>query len=218
MNTKRLLVVICVLGLLITGCSPANDQEAEKVLSGAAETTVAGVTLVPITPAATLDVNLIVAQTFQAFTAQAAHQKPAATPKAPAAIQPVPTATPTTGGISGKLNYPGSSIPAMHIVAFLYGTESYMMITTTPGQNTYEIDGLNPGTYWVIAYTVGGGGFPDALPGGYSKAVPCGLSVSCTDHTLINVIVTAGITTTGVDPWDWYAPPGTFMHYPRQGP
>jgi hypothetical protein len=35
--------------------------------------------------------------------------------------------------------------------------------------------------------------------------VPCGLKYECTDHTLIGVSVTAGNTTTGVDPNDCYA-------------
>ena len=223
MNTKRLLVMICMFGLFVTGCSPANDQEAERILSGAAETTVAGVTLVPVTPVPTLDVNLIVTQTFAALTAQAANQKPAATPQAPTAThtqtiptatQPAPSATLSTGSISGNLNYPGPSIPAMYVAAYHYGTEAYKVILTTPGQSTYKIDELDPGNYWVIAYTVGGGGFPAQFPGGYTKAVPCGLSVTCTDHTLILVPVSAGQTTTNINPFDWYAPQGTFMALP----
>jgi hypothetical protein len=225
MNAKHFLIVICMLGLFVSGCSPANDQEAEQILSGAAETTVAGVTIVPVTPVATLDVNVIVTQTFAALTAQAATQKSAATPPAPTATQASsvpaitqPAATSTTGSISGKLIYPSSSIPAMHVAAYLYGTESYIVITTTAGQSSYEIDGLNPGIYWVIAYTIGGGGFPDSLPGGYTKAVPCGLSANCTDHTLIDVIVAAGHITPNVSPEDWYAPQGTFMPLPHLGP
>src|SRR5258707_4817936 len=148
-------------GLWLAVCGPAGKQQAERILSAAAETAAANITIVPAdTPQPTLDVNLIVKQTITALTAQAASQKIAAT-------QAAPTSNSTTGSLSGILNYPSSSIPAMHIVAFKFGTESYKYVTTTPGQNNYKIVGLDPGTYWVVAYTIGGGGFPDGLAGGY---------------------------------------------------
>jgi hypothetical protein len=221
MNTKRLLIVVCALGLLVAGCGPAGEQQAERILSGAAETTVANITVVPAdTAEATLDVNMIVKQTFAAMTQQAAGQKkPAATPQAPTATatQSAPTATSTTGSISGNLNYPGPSIPAMYVAAYRYGSEAYKFIITTPGQGKYKIDGLDAGTYWVIAYTVGGGGFPAGFPGGYTRAVLCGLTVNCTDHALIGVILKAGQSVTDINPFDWYAPQGTFMAFPQQG-
>jgi hypothetical protein len=40
--------------------------------------------------------------------------------------------------------------------------------------------------------------------------VPCGLKVGCTDHTLIDVTVVSGQITSGADPKDFYAEPGTF--------
>jgi len=45
------------------------------------------------------------------------------------------------------------------------------------------------------------------LGGSYSQAVPCGLSVDCTDHSLIPVTVNAGQDVTGIDVCDWYGPP-----------
>jgi hypothetical protein len=207
-------MLICILGLLAAGCGPAGEQAAERILSGAAETTVANITVVADTPAPTLDVKVVVSQTFAAMTARAAGQKQPATP-APTKPAATPVSPSGTGGISGALNYPGSSIPPMHVVAFRYGSESYTLVTTSAGQSTYEIDGLPAGTYWVIAYTIGGNGFPDQLPGGYTRAVPCGLSVNCTDHTMLDVPVQAGAVTPNVNPWDWYAPPGTFIHFPQ---
>ena len=216
MNTKLLLIIICFFGLFVAGCSPANEQEAEQILSGAAQTTVAGVTIIPETPAATLDVNLIVTQTFAAMTAQAASQKPAATPQTPTATQtqPAPAATlppaVASGGVSGQLMYPSSGIPALRIVAFQVGCSNIYHVDTALGKNTYELDGLPPATYRVVAYVLPNGGFTAGLSGGYSQMVPCGLHYGCNDHTLINVIVTAGHVTTGVDPNDYYAPQGTF--------
>ena len=216
MSTKSLLIIICFFGFFVTSCSPVNEQEAEQILSGAAETTVAGVTIVPETPVATLDVNLIVTQTFAAMTLQAASQKPTATPLTPAATQtqPAPAATlpsvVATGGVSGQLMYPASGIPSLRIVAFQVGASNVYHVDTALGKNTYELDGLPPGTYRVVAYTLAGGGFNPGPVGGFSQMVPCGLKYGCNDHTLIDVVVTAGHVTTGVDPNDYYAPQETF--------
>jgi hypothetical protein len=40
--------------------------------------------------------------------------------------------------------------------------------------------------------------------------VPCGVKYGCDDQTLMDMSVTAGNTTRGVDPNDCYADPGTF--------
>jgi hypothetical protein len=61
---------------------------------------------------------------------------------------------------------------------------------------------------------MGGGGFPAGLAGGYTQAVPCGLSVNCTDHSLIPVQVNNGVVTQNINPGDWYAPEGSFPSYP----
>jgi hypothetical protein len=114
-----------------------------------------------------------------------------------------------TGSITGTLGYPAEYIPAMEIVAFNTNTTFWYYVTTPEGANSYTITGLPPGPYRVVAYTVDGG-----LPGGYSQAVPCGLSVNCNDHSLITVNVTAGGTVTGVDPIDFYAQPGDFPPNP----
>ena len=125
----------------------------------------------------------------------------------------LPTATSSipTGGIAGDLGYPSSFIPALRVVAFQVGTPSYFYVDTAEGQSHYQLDHVPPGTYHVVAYV-----HPGGLPGGYSEMVPCGLLASCTDHTLIDVMVTAGQVTTGVDPKDFYADPGTFPPDPSQ--
>jgi hypothetical protein len=154
------------------------------------------------------DVGQIVQATFQAMTAQAVG-KPASTPIPP-------TSAASTASISGTLNYPAESLPALYVVAYQVGTQNYQYVITAADQSTYKIDGLPPGTYHVVAYTVGGGGFPAGLAGGYTKAVPCGLMVNCTDHSLIDVTVFAGQTGTDVIPSDWLAPAGAFPPFPQQ--
>jgi len=39
---------------------------------------------------------------------------------------------------------------------------------------------------------------------------PCGLVFGCNDHTLLDVIVIAGQTTTDINPGDWYADASAF--------
>jgi hypothetical protein len=155
------------------------------------------------------DVASIVQATLQALTAQVA--TPAAGATAPASPGGQP------GSISGSLNYPSESLPAMHVTAFQVGTQNYRYVTTNEGQQTYQIEGLAPGTYHVVAYTVGSGSFPAGLSGGYTQAVPCGLSAQCNDHTLIDVAVAAGQAVTGINPADWYLVEGAFPPFPEQG-
>ncbi len=128
----------------------------------------------------------------------------------PPGVTPAPSPLPQPGAISGdRLMYPSSQIPPLIIYAVRVGAPSqhYSVLTST-NQFSYTISGIAPGTYHVLAYRQAdpGGG----LVGGYSRAVPCGLLASCTDHTLIDVPVSAGATVTGVNPNDWYAPPGAF--------
>jgi hypothetical protein len=116
------------------------------------------------------------------------------------------------GSISGSLNYPSNFIPSMDVVAFSTDSSSYFYVVTTEGSGSYQIDNLPVGGYYVVAYpNMDGVG---TLAGGYSAAVPCGLSVECTDHSLFIVTVTSGQVTTGVDPFDWYPPEGSFPANP----
>ncbi|MEW5872551.1 MAG: carboxypeptidase-like regulatory domain-containing protein [Chloroflexota bacterium] len=120
---------------------------------------------------------------------------------------------PVFGTISGSLSFPSEAIPSLRVVAFNSDTGQYYYVETNQNQTTYTITGLPAGVYHVIAYVEGG-----ATGGGYSQAVPCGLSVNCSDHSLIDVTVTPGQDTPGVDPKDWYAPPGTFPPDPVAPP
>jgi hypothetical protein len=115
-----------------------------------------------------------------------------------------------SGSIAGQLSYPSSFIPSMVVVAFEANGSNYRYVITNQNSTTYQIDDLPPGSYYVVAYPVDS----PTYPGGYSQAVPCGLSVDCADHSLIPVNVIDGQVTQGVNPGDFYAPPGTFPAYP----
>jgi hypothetical protein len=114
-----------------------------------------------------------------------------------------------SGGIAGQLSYPSNFIPAQTIVAFDVNGPAYYYVTTAENQNSYQIDNLPAGSYYVVAYLQDG-----TLSAGYSQAVLCGLLAECTDHSLVPVNVVSGNVTNGVNPQDWYAPPGSFPDSP----
>jgi hypothetical protein len=91
-------------------------------------------------------------------------------------------------------------------------------VDTVYNQDSYQITGLPAGTYHVVAYTLGGGSFPEGLKGGFTQAVPCGLRVECEDHSLIPVSVAPGGDTPGVDPLDWYYEADSFPPMPGPAP
>lgn len=167
----------------------------------------------------TPDVAAIVNATLTAVAAQA---QPTTTPTELPTALVVPSETPTveardffppTGLVSGQLSYPASGIPPLRVVAFRLddGTSSY--VETSAGESMYALE-LPEGAYNIVAYAIGGDGFPSGLAGGYTKAVPCGLTVDCTDHTLIVVTVVVNTTLTDINPGDWYAGEDAFPPMP----
>ncbi len=138
--------------------------------------------------------------------------------EAPAMLTELPqvidsgTATPESGlpgTIRGHLSYPSEFLPAERVIAFRVATmEVEADVTTAEGQAEYELS-VAPGDYFIVAYLTDG-----TFSAGYSQAVPCGLSASCTDHSLILVHVDAGQTVDNIDPQDWYANEGTFPAMP----
>ncbi len=187
----RITVTLPFILMLVAGCSAQPTQS----------------TATPA-PNPTFNLKEIVKATIDALTAQA-------TPPA-TATPPAPTATVASipGSISGSLTYPADTMPPLYVAALQVGTHTYRYVITQPGQMAYEIDNLPPGTWNIIAYTVGGGGFPAGFGGGYTQAVTCGLATECADHSLIDVVVAPGQQVSKINPGDWYAPPGTFPPFP----
>ena len=117
------------------------------------------------------------------------------------------------GSISGTLGYPSEGIPPLEVFAINKAQPTkFFKVLTKQNQSTFTIESIVPGTYVVVAFSQGAGG---ELVGGFSKAVACGLSVECTDHSLVSVNVTAGKLSDGVAVKDWYAPAGTFPSRPE---
>jgi hypothetical protein len=139
---------------------------------------------------------------------------PTATPE-PSATPLPPTATPPKpGAISGNLSFPGGVIPSLRIVAIKVGDPFWKSVSMAQNSKAYQLNDLPPGTYWVVAYLQEPSKNDPAYGGGYSRAVTCGLTAKCTDHTLIPVEVKSGEVTKNIHPADWNAPRGTFPKNP----
>lgn len=138
-----------------------------------------------------------------AATVEALQMTQTALAVVPGAVETNPS--PAYGKISGKLSYPSEFIPPQRVVASNIDTGDFYFVDTGENQATYVIEDLQPGIYHLVAYVS-----DPNFAAGFSHAVPCGLSVDCTDHSLIEVIVNPGEETNNVDPGDWYAPDGTF--------
>jgi hypothetical protein len=97
------------------------------------------------------------------------------------------------------------------VVAFNSDSNLWYYVTTPQGASSYQLDNLPAGFYYVVAYpNLDGIG----AAGGYTAAVPCGLSVDCTDHSLLGVEVIGNQIAVGINPQDWYAPEGAFPGNP----
>ncbi len=144
------------------------------------------------------DIDQIATSVAATLAAQPSAAPPTEPPAAPAT-----TAAPTTGTVSGLVCYPSEPpLPPMTLYFEEVYSSDLITVEHTDGTGTYSIE-LPAGTYVAYAWREG-----FELGGSYSEAVPCGLSVSCTDHSLIQFQVNAGSSVTGIDICDWYGQPG----------
>jgi hypothetical protein len=107
------------------------------------------------------------------------------------------------GYIEGEASYPSEGLPENYMIII----NSEDDLTSTYIVTLQDLDKelkfkikLPVGTYDIYAQA----GPNDQSPGIYSKAVLCGLSVDCKDHSKIPVIVKQGQTTKNINPADWY--------------
>jgi hypothetical protein len=129
-------------------------------------------------------------------------------------LPPIPQeGQPVQGAITGALSYPSEFIPPMRIVAFRIEDGQVFFVNTQMNEATYTLP-LPAGTYRVVAYVGGVDANATSIAGGFTNAVICGLSVECTDHALIDVMVEQGGMVYRVDLGDFYAPEGAFPPVP----
>lgn len=124
----------------------------------------------------------------------------------PATATATPEPEPAT--ISGRICFPSESIPPMDLYIEDLDHATAVEMRIARDQSSYSVD-VPAGHYLAYAW------LPDfSLYGGYTHAVPCGLSVECTDHRLVELSLDAGEKRADVDICDWYAPQSDWHHPP----
>jgi hypothetical protein len=165
--------------------------------------------------------TLVAAQMTEA-SQQIASATPQPSPTAPAlaAATATPEATPTATpsptasefNVSGKVCYPGGSVPAMTLYFQNKKNDNILELQVQANQTQYQIN-LPPGTYQAYAW------LPDFSRGGlYSNAVACGLKAGCDDHAILPFTVKEGETLQNIDLCDWYAGPFNVPYPPGKEP
>jgi hypothetical protein len=106
-----------------------------------------------------------------------------------------------TGNVSGNLTYiEDEDIPGLRVVAFNQRTNYWYWVYTQPGQTTYSLTELPPGTYHLVAYD------SEGRAGGYADA----------HHNLLDVTVKSGATSGEINITDWNAPRTAFPPDPTR--
>ncbi len=104
------------------------------------------------------------------------------------------------GVIEGAYSYPSDYIPE-DIEACVSNVDTNETICDSEREgNNFSIE-LPPGRYQLWSQTADMQGYRSY----YSKAVPCGLGVECSDHTPIVIELESGERYRNADPADWYA-------------
>jgi hypothetical protein len=109
----------------------------------------------------------------------------------------------TGGRITGKLCHPSEHIPDMTVYARNTKTGKTYSTYVKEDVGRYTLN-VPAGAYIVFVWT-GTEKTPDRSGGAYSQAVHCGLNVSCSDHSPIQITVKPGKTATGINPCDFYS-------------
>ena len=128
-------------------------------------------------------------------------EAPAPTSQVDPAVSPEPAQS--QGSVNGRICYPSEPpLPPLTLFFEETNTATIHQLEHTDGTGVYSID-LPQGTYVAYAWREG-----FELGGAYSAAVPCGLSVNCSDHSLLTFQINAGQTLSDIDICDWYGSPG----------
>src|SRR3970040_737006 len=96
----------------------------------------------------------------------------------------------TSGTVKGTVCYPSEYIPAMIVYLKNKETSKIYSLDIEENQKSFTFKKIPAGNYIAFAYTVQED-LTDAkdksmiTSGGYTHAVPCGLTLECTDHSLL---------------------------------
>ncbi len=119
------------------------------------------------------------------------------------------TANDKTTELNGVLCYPSDYIPKMTVYLKETNSDKVYKLTTTDNQRLFKFTNIPFGDYCAYAYTfdktlTDTSGIETKASGGYTKAVPCGLTVNCNDHTLINFKIDNNISKDTISICDFY--------------
>lgn len=113
------------------------------------------------------------------------------------------------GIVKGTLCYPSDYIPEMNVYLKNMDNNNIYLADIKEGQKTFRFKKIISGNYVAYAYTkeqvaLELDGTSLKASGGFTKAVGCGLTVNCNDHSLIKFEVKKGKTTNSISICDWY--------------
>lgn len=113
------------------------------------------------------------------------------------------------GIVKGSLCYPSDYIPEMNVYLKNVDNNKIYLADIKEGQKTFRFKKIISGNYVAYAYTkeqvaMKLDGNSLKASGGFTKAVDCGLTVNCNDHSLIKFEVKKGKTINSISICDWY--------------
>lgn len=114
----------------------------------------------------------------------------------------------TSGTVKGTVCYPAEYIPAMIVYLKNKETSKIYSLDIEENQKPFKFKKMPAGNYIAFANTVqeistDSNNKSTIASGGYTHAVPCGLTADCEDHSLLIFKVQNGKTTKKIEICDW---------------
>jgi hypothetical protein len=111
--------------------------------------------------------------------------------------------------VNGVLCYPSEYIPKMTVYLKQTNSQKVYKLKTKENQRSFKFTNIPVGEYYCYSYTIDKiltdtRGIEHKASGGYTKAVPCGLTVDCKDHTLIKFKIDSNIGKDTINLCDFY--------------
>lgn len=115
----------------------------------------------------------------------------------------------TSGTVRGNVCYPSDYIPAMNVYLKNKKTDKIYSLDLQENQKPFKFKKIPEGNYIAFAHTIQEvstdlNDKTSIASGGYTHAVPCGLTVDCKDHSLLIFKVEKGKTTKNIQICDWF--------------
>ncbi|MFV0417808.1 MAG: hypothetical protein ACK5KT_03600 [Dysgonomonas sp.] len=107
--------------------------------------------------------------------------------------------------IEGNIGYPSDYVPQVEVFLenVITGSQMKQLVEASyDGESAYCFSDVPDGKYIVFAIPTEAD--IESLVGGYTKAVPCGLTVDCDNHDYIELDVKEGKHLRGINIYDWY--------------